>query len=76
MISKNEYVLDIDFKQLKSQKKTLLSIIKKLEQSGIDNDDLVNCHGLLNMIDYIQDIAVDLHNLPESEIFDFVEDDK
>ena len=61
-----EFFKDIDFDTLKYQKRALIAHL-----AGID-DHLLD--GLLGLIDYIQDTAVDILERNEDEVFDFKED--
>jgi len=56
----------IDWELLKKQKNTLLNTINKLEHHNSKVDDL---EGILNLIDSIQDLAVDYYEIPEEKVF-------
>lgn len=60
-----QFIGTIDFALLKKQKEELLrvSFLK-----GVNENEL---EGILNLIDYIQDTAVDVLGYPEDEVFNF-----
>lgn len=59
----------IDFTTLRIQKKTLMAIIDELQKKNdVRFEDL---EGLLNLIDTIQDYAVDELGINEMVVFDF-----
>ena len=60
------FLSKIDFKDLKGQKQTLLEKIDKAKTKK-EKDNLT---GLLNLIDTIQDEAVDKHGYSEKDVFD------
>ena len=60
-----DFLKNIDFKSLKKQKQTLLATIDK-SKSKKEIDDLT---GILNLIDEIQDKAVDVYGYKESTVF-------
>ena len=60
-----KFLKNIDFKDLKKQKKTLLEVISRAEtQKEADN-----LNGILHLIDSIQDIAVDEYDYKEKTVF-------
>lgn len=63
-----DIIQGIDFSQLKAQKLTLLGTIDELEREGKlqASEDLT---GILNMIDSIQDHAVDVLGFKEEDVF-------
>lgn len=63
----------IDFSTLRTQKKTLIEIIDDMEKKNIEyyKDDVSNLNGILNLIDSIQDFAVDVVGLNPIDIYDF-----
>lgn len=67
---KLEYVLGIDFKQLKAQKAELLQQIGRCERTGY-TEAAEKLEGILNMIDSIQDQAVSVHNIFEADVFNY-----
>ncbi len=56
------YKLNIDWQQLRDDKEILISMNIELPH---------NFDGLINLIDTIQDQAVDVHGLSEEEVFNF-----
>ena len=72
----------IDFEMLKKQKKDLVSVIGHLESSAKTvgkaseifgkqiQDQADSLQGILNIIDSIQDLAVDVYGEDENEVFD------
>ena len=60
------YNLGIDFNKLKESKSNLIKLLA-------ENHDLEN-HYILELIDSIQDYAVDNHNISRSEVFDVNEE--
>jgi hypothetical protein len=62
------FLTKIDFTDLRSQKTTLLNVIDGFEKSNVNTDDL---KGILNLIDALQDYAVDEMGIPEMQVFDF-----
>lgn len=67
------YELDIDFKQLREQKDILINMIQDWGEADDEqqNIDAKNVQGILNLIDAIQDQAVEVHGLTEKEVFNF-----
>ena len=67
------YELDIDFKQLRKQKDILINMIQDWGESNDKQQRLYaeEVEGILNLIDNIQDQAVDVHGLSEEEVFNF-----
>jgi hypothetical protein len=61
-------ILKIDWTDLRTQKGTLLILIAEMEKQGKDVTDL---DGILNLIDALQDYAVDELGVPEMHVFDF-----
>lgn len=61
-----EFIEKIDFDLLKKQKSKLFDIIR-----DSDNVEQVEAlEGIINLINKIQDIAVDEYNYNENEVFD------
>ena len=60
-----KFLKNIDFKDLKKQKKTLLEAITKAETQKEQD----NLNGILHLIDSIQDIAVDEYGYKENKVF-------
>ena len=56
----------IDLDLLKKQKKALLGLV-------LDEERDSELYGLINLIDHIQDQAIEQHGLNENEVFDFNE---
>jgi hypothetical protein len=61
----------IDFTTLRTQKKTLIEIIDDMEKRGVEPERVSNLDGILNLIDCIQDFAVDVMGLNPIDVFDF-----
>lgn len=59
------YKLNIDWQQLRNDKEILISM-------NIGHPH--NFDGLINLVDAIQDQAVEVHGIPEEEVFNFDED--
>lgn len=58
--------LKLDFKNLRKQKEELLKTVEELEESGKDSGNVM---GVIHLIDYIQDYAVDESGVSEKEVF-------
>ena len=56
---------------LRTQKKTLINIIDELERSGNEPEKTSDLCGILNLIDSIQDFAVDVVGLNPINVFNF-----
>lgn len=56
----------IDLELLKKQKKALSGLV-------LDEERDSELYGLINLIDHIQDQAIEQHGLNENEVFDFNE---
>lgn len=63
----------IDFKQLKAQKMILIDIQSKLNTEQEAEHEAIE--GLLSLIDYIQDTAVDECGVPDKEVYNLSIDD-
>jgi hypothetical protein len=64
-----KFITGIDWTDLRTQKTTLLKVINELEMNGNSNaDDLIS---ILDLIDALQDYAVDELGIPEMHVFDF-----
>jgi hypothetical protein len=63
----------IDFSLLRTQKKTLIEIIDDMEKKNAEyyKNDLSDLNGILNLIDCIQDFAVDVMEMNPINVFDF-----
>ena len=61
-------IKSIDWQLLADQKKTLLNL--QLPNA----DDQNNIDGLINLLNNIQDYAVDVLGIPESTVFPYMED--
>ena len=61
----DRFMQQIDFAELKKQKEELLRV------SFMEGVDEENLEGLLSLIDFIQDTAVDILGYPEDEVFNF-----
>ena len=70
-----EFIKTIDWSLLRQQKITLLETI--VAEEGGFKEMLNNLEGIVNLIDAIQDYAVDVLGIDENYVFDFeVEDDR
>jgi hypothetical protein len=68
-----EFMLGIDWELLKKQKATLLGVIEYLKRMKVPlTDDL---EGILELIDSIQDAAVDIYGVEENLVFETYEKD-
>ena len=56
----------INFTELKKQKHTLIHLI---DANKLDPDFVGDVQGIINLIDSIQDIAVDKYGYKESDVF-------
>lgn len=59
------YTLDLNFELLKTQKECLMRLAE-ISENGSDQNNL---DGIINVIEELQDQAVDQHGLPEKEVF-------
>jgi hypothetical protein len=66
-----EIVTGIDFPLLKEQKKALLEVIENTD----DVPRLEKLEGIVNLLNEIQDYAVDVLGMDENEVFDLTNDD-
>lgn len=68
----------IDWRMLKEQKRTLISIIEdKRDTFTLEAiDQLGDLEGILELIESIQDCAVDEMGVPEEEVFDLKNEDQ
>lgn len=60
------FINKIDFKELKSQKAILIKLQEKKGTTAKENSTI---EGILNLIDHIQDIAVDSYGYNEKAVF-------
>lgn len=69
-----EHLKNIDWELLKKQKKSLLAVIEYFETNKMPLvEDL---EGILNLIDAIQDNAVDVYGVDENLVFDLEKDEE
>jgi hypothetical protein len=63
--------INIDWRLLKKQKEKLLQIINEPKREGelLSPDQCKAVQGIINLIDAIQDDAVDIGGLPEKVVF-------
>jgi hypothetical protein len=63
----------IDFSLLRTQKKTLIEIIDDMEKKNAEyyKNDVSDLDGILNLLDCIQDYAVDVMGLNPIDVYDF-----
>lgn len=73
-----QFLKKIDFKDLKAQKSRLIMIQAKMEnpKAKFTQKDIDALEGLLNLVDAIQDIAVDEYGFPERTVFRRTRGDK
>jgi len=71
--SADEIIDFIDFERLKEQKGALLSLMSSAE-GGVDQKKIDGAQGIVNLIDHIQDYAVDVLGKDENEVFNLKED--
>jgi len=64
-----DFIKEINFDQLKEQKKDLIQVVTYLEKQGLKKMS-GSLEGILNLIDKVQDIAVDKLGYDEKEVFD------
>ena len=69
-----EFALNMDWKLLREQKETLLRMIRENTDDCLDFDEVETLQGMINMIDEIQDQAVDNLDVPEKEVFPDLEE--
>lgn len=63
-----DFIQNIDWELLKKQKQTLLEVISKNDKD-IETFDALT--GILDLIDAVQDYAVDFCELDENDVYDF-----
>jgi hypothetical protein len=66
-----KFIDTIDFTLLREQKSTLIGIF----DGSLTMEDAGNVDGIINLIDALQDYAVDVLGRSEEEVFNFSEDD-
>ena len=72
-----QYISSIDFKLLKQQKTTIINLQAKLEKdSKYTQKEWDTLEGMINLIDSIQDIAVDEYGVKETKVFRISRKDK
>lgn len=71
-----EWIKRIDFTELRNQKTTLLKRMDILETDGDHEDEVNDLDGILNLIDALQDYAVDVLGVPEMLVFDFEKEEE
>jgi hypothetical protein len=64
-----EFIRNIDWSLLREQKRTLVHTL--FQEEGGCEEFLNNLEGIVNLIDALQDYAVDALNLNENDVFDF-----
>lgn len=64
-----EFIKKIDFITLRSQKTSLLAVIENLKDIKFQQAFIDDLDGILNLIDTIQDAAVDDYGLDENLVF-------
>lgn len=70
-----QFLENINFKELKAQKLHLLNSITEFEKSEEHKEKADALTGILGLIDEIQDIAVDEFGYEESEVFNLNEEE-
>lgn len=73
-----EYLKNTDFKLLKKQKTSLINIQSKLNKKGarFTQNDIDTLEGIINLVDSIQDIAVDEYGYSKFHVFKLSRKDK
>lgn len=71
--SADEIIDFIDFEKLKKQKEALLEIMSAVT-GGVDQKKVDEVQGIVNLIDHIQDYAVDVLGKDEKEVFNLEEE--
>ncbi len=66
-----DLIKKIDFNSLRTQKGTLIKIIDDLERTGMHPDQESDLTGILNLIDALQDYAVDVMDMNPITVYDF-----
>ena len=72
-----ELIKNIDWSELRNQKRTLLENIDFIENSGIEfenrdiNEIAEDLTGILHLLDALQDYAVDELGLDSTSVYDF-----
>lgn len=67
-------IKNIDLNLLKQQKEILLKLQWKTSKTGepiVSSKEFETLEAIINLIDHVQDQAVDQHNLDENEVFNF-----
>lgn len=65
-----QFLKNMDFKLLKNQKSTLIKLQAKIEKDKkFNNKEWDTLEGMINLIDSIQDIAVDEYGYNERTVF-------
>lgn len=64
------FIEKIDWSELRNQKRFLLKM-----ESNVNGEDLGNLEGIINLIDAIQDYAVDEMGINENDVFDFEQEE-
>jgi hypothetical protein len=63
----------IDFEKLKEQKTAMLELMDAVK-GGVDQKKIDDAQGIINLIDHIQDYAVDVLGKDEKEVFNLEEE--
>lgn len=63
-----QFMRNVNFDELSTQKAELLAAIEIAEKVGLDEEKL---EGILYLVDLIQDTAVDILGYSEDEVFNF-----
>ena len=71
-----KFLKKIDWKLLKKQKVTLFAVIEFCEKNKFPEEFINDLDGILNLIDTIQDYAVDKMGESETNVFGFEEEEK
>lgn len=66
-----KFIANIDFTTLRTQKTTLLYLIENAKKHNLDSHMSDDLDGLVNLIDALQDYAVDELGIPAMSVFDF-----
>ena len=71
--SADDLINFIDFNKLRKQKLAMLEIMDAVK-GGVDQKKIDDAQGIINLIDHIQDLAVDVLGKDEKEVFNLAEE--
>jgi cytidylate kinase len=72
-----EFIKKIDWNELRIQKANLIHILEEKTEytDSSERKAYYSIYGILNLIDSIQDYAVDVMNIPEKEVLNLTENE-